>query len=608
MTDAISGGWPSERTKGFRDSSAVGPVAVQGCLDELGRLLRETTFCVVDLETTGGSAAGGAMITEIGAVKVCGGEVLGEFASLVNPCGTIPPFIAVLTGITDTMVATAPRIEAVLPSFLEFARGAVLVAHNAPFDTGFLRHFTQRCGLDWPVFDVIDTARLARRVVTRDETPDCKLASLARLFGAATTPNHRALADARATVDVLHGLIERLGNLGVHTLEELATFSSSVSAAQRRKRHLAEGLPSGPGVYLFRDGSPRPLYIGTSRDLRARVRTYFTASETRSRMGGMVGLTTWVEAISCATALEAEIRELRLIAQHKPRYNRRSRHPERAVWVKLTVEPWPRLSLVRQVRADGADYLGPFGSRRTAEQAVAALHEAFRVRQCSGRLGHRAGKVACVLAEMARCLSPCDGSTDDTTYAAEVTRLRLAIRYDPAEVVAAVSARMQRLVAAERYEDAAVHRDRLAAFVRASARTQRLEALSRCPELVGAEHEGGRWQVHVVRHGRLAAAGVMPADTEARAWVATLLAGAETVVPGPGPVPAASPAETERLARWLERPGVRLVRLEGEWSCPVAGAARHVAEARGRESFVPFDEHRLPTPVHQPARPHTTAH
>jgi DNA polymerase-3 subunit epsilon len=198
-------------------------------------------------------------------------------------------------------------------------------------------------------------------------------------------PNHRALSDARATVEVLHGLMERVGNLGVHTLEELSTFSSRVDPEQRRKRHLAESLPHAPGVYLFRDAQERVLYIGTSKDLRRRVRSYFTASETRSRMGEMVRLAESVEGIACATPLEAEVRELRLIGEHKPRYNRRSRHPERVVWLKLTREPWPRLSLVRSVLDDAADYVGPFGSRRTAERAMAAAHDAFAVRQCTGR-------------------------------------------------------------------------------------------------------------------------------------------------------------------------------------------------------------------------------
>ncbi len=271
---------------------------------------------------------------------------------------------------------------------------------------------------------MLDTARLARRVITRDDAPNCKLSSLARAFNSSTTPNHRALSDARATVDVLHGLMERLGGLGVHTLEELQTFSSRVSTAQRKKRHLAESLPHAPGVYLFHDDASRVLYIGTSRDLRTRVRSYFTASETRSRMGEMVGLAASVTGIECATPLEAEVRELRLIAEHKPRYNRRSRFPEKVHFIKLTREPWPRLSLVRRVLDDDADYLGPFASRKSADKCLAALHDTFPIRQCSERLAREPSRSPCVLAEMGRCLSPCDGSVDETSYAAVVRQLR----------------------------------------------------------------------------------------------------------------------------------------------------------------------------------------
>jgi DNA polymerase-3 subunit epsilon len=578
----------------------------QRTFDELGRPLRDLTFCVVDLETTGGSAEAGSMITEIGAVKVRGGEVLGEFQTLVNPHTAIPPFIAVLTGITNSMVADAPTIEAALPAFLEFASGCVLVAHNAPFDVGFLRHFAELQDRPWPAFEVLDTALLARRVITRDDAPNCKLSSLAKVFRSSTTPNHRALADARATVDVLHGLMERLGGLGVHTLEELQTFSSRVSPGVRRKRHLAEHLPHAPGVYLFRDES-RVLYVGTSRDLRSRVRSYFTSSETRSRMGEMVGLATEVTAIECATPLEAEVRELRLIAEHKPRYNRRSRFPEKVSFIKLTTEPWPRLSLVKRVLDDDADYLGPFRSRRTAEQCLAALHDTFPVRQCSDRLGKHSSRSPCVLAEMGRCLSPCDGSVDAATYAAVVRQLRDSLVRRPDEVVEAINRRMESLASDQRYEEAGVHRDRLAAFVRAAARTQRLTALTRLPELVATRREAdGRWAVHVVRHGRLAAAGVIPGGIDAQQYVAELRAAADTVLSAPGPVPAATAEETERILRWLESPGIRLVDVEGEWTCPVAGATRHLAlhdaVTQSRMTLVPFDDRRSISPVHQPAR------
>jgi DNA polymerase-3 subunit epsilon len=578
----------------------------QRSFDELGRLLREVTFCVVDLETTGGSAAGGSMITEVGAVKVRGGEVLGEFQTLVNPHQSIPPFIAVLTGISDSMVATSPRIEQVLPQFLEFAQGCVLVAHNAPFDVGFLKHFAAQQGRPWPAFEVLDTAKLARRVITRDDAPNCKLSSLAVVFGSTTTPNHRALSDARATVDVLHGLIARLGNLGVHTLEELQTFSSRVTSAQRRKRHLAEQLPHAPGVYLFRDEQERVLYVGTSKDLRTRVRTYFTASETRSRMGEMVAIAASVTGIECATPLEAEVRELRLIAEHKPKYNRRSRHPERVHWVKLTREPWPRLSLVRHVLDDGADYVGPFTSKRTAERAVAALHEAFPIRQCSGRMAKHPSLSPCALAEMGRCLSPCDGSVGPEQYAAVVEQLRVSLLSRPDTVVASVSRRMEALARASRFEDAGSWRDRLSAFLRGAARTQRLRALTRCPELVAARREDTGWAVHVVRHGRLAAAGVIPPGAHAGEWVRGLRASADTVVAGPGPTPATTAEETEKLLRWLESDGIRLVHVEGEWSCPIGGAKKHLqvhdAVEESRASLVPFDERRSTGTVHQPVR------
>jgi DNA polymerase III subunit epsilon len=578
----------------------------QRSFDELGRPLRGITFCVVDLETTGGSAAAGSMITEVGAVKVRGGEVLGEFQTLVNPHQAIPPFIAVLTGITDSMVAVAPRIEQVLPAFLEFAQGCVLVAHNAPFDVGFLKHFAAQQERPWPRFEVLDTAKLARRVITRDDAPNCKLSSLALLFGATTTPNHRALSDARATVDVLHGLMGRLGNLGVHTLEELQTFSARVTTAQRRKRHLAEQLPHAPGVYLFRDDRGRVLYVGTSKDLRTRVRTYFTASETRSRMGEMVGLAATVSGIVCATPLEAEVRELRLIAEHKPKYNRRSRFPERVHWIKLTREPWPRLSLVRHVLDDDADYVGPYSSRHAAERSVAALHEAFPIRQCSARMPKVPAMSPCALAEMGKCLSPCDGSVSAADYSAVVGELRDSLLSRPDTVVSSLSRRMEALSAASRFEDAGSWRDRLSSFLRGAARTQRLRALTRCPEVVAARREDGRWAVHVIRHGRLAAAGIIPSGAHAGDWVGRLRVGADTVVVGPGPTPATTAEETEKVLRWLESDGVRLVHVEGEWTCPVGGAKKHLqihdAVEESRAALVPFDERRSVRTVHQPVR------
>jgi DNA polymerase-3 subunit epsilon len=598
------------------------PTAVQGTFDELGTPLSCVTFVVVDLETTGGSPADAA-ITEIGAVKVRGGEVLGEFQTLVNPGMAIPAFIAVLTGITDAMVATAPRLGPALAAFMEFARGCVLVAHNAGFDTGFLKAACQEHELPWPDPAVIDTVRLARNLVQRDEARDHRLATLARLFGSATTPNHRALQDARATVDVLHGLIARVGNLGVRSLEELLTYTSRVPAATRRKRHLAEALPHAPGVYVFRDEHDHVLYVGTSVDIRTRVRSYFTAAEQRTRMSEMVALATSVTPIVCETALEARVRELRLIAEHSPTYNRRSRFPDRAPWVKLTVEPFPRLSVVRRVRQDGATYIGPFGSTALADAAVAALHQAFALRQCSQRLARLPGEDAhaCLLLDIGRCGGPCVGAQDVAGYAAVVTGVRTAMTSDATDVVRSALSKAESLAEQNRFEEAAISRDRLVAFLRGASRAQRLAPLARTAELVAARRgERGGWELVLVRHGRLAATTLSPPGADPRPFVSALQASGDVVEAPAPPQPAAHPEETEQVLRWLEQPGVRLVELDGEWACPVAGAAGARARLDPLESLrssmplrTGFDEPaRWPPPAthRQPQVrvPHATLH
>jgi DNA polymerase III subunit epsilon len=585
---------------------APGGLPRQCTFDELGIPLSEVTFVVVDLETTGGSPTACA-ITEIGAVKVRGGELLGEFQTLVNPESSVPPFIAVLTGITDSMVASAPRLAAVLPTFLEWARGSVLVAHNAPFDLGFLRAGCTALGIDWPGHESVDTARLARRVLTRDEAPDCKLATLARLFRTTTTPCHRALADAQATTDVLHGLLERVGNLGVRTFEELVSFNGLATAAQRRKRHLADGLPDGPGVYIFRDHKGMPLYIGRSRHVRARVRQYFLASEPRTRMAEMVGIAERVDAIACAHPLEAEVRELRLIAAHKPRYNRRSRFPERASWVKLTAEPFPRLALVRRVVADGATYLGPFGSAKSAQAAMAAVHEAVPLRQCTQRITPSRPSAACVLAGMGRCAAPWEGGVSRADYAPTADAARELLTGNARPLLEAARRRMATLSAQQRYEEAAAHRDRATAFVRTSARMQRLAALAACSQLVAAKPGfSGGWDLAVVRYGRLAAASTVPVGASPLPYVDALVASAEHVNAGVGLLATASAEEMDQILAWLGGPGARLVRVEGTWASPAGGAGGlHewlVAAEAGRDAAHPFDDRRGLRPIHRPAR------
>ena len=204
------------------------------------RTLVETTFAVLDLETSGGSPRLGAGITEIGVVKVKGGQVLGTFQSFVDPGHSLPVFITQLTGISDEMLISAPFIDEILPTLFDFLGSAdetVVVAHNSPFDLSFLKAAAKAHEMDWPDYVTVDTARLARAVLDRDEVINCKLSTLADFFGATTSPNHRALDDAMATVDVLHGLIERLTGFDVHSFEQMRNFPSR---KKRVKRPISE--------------------------------------------------------------------------------------------------------------------------------------------------------------------------------------------------------------------------------------------------------------------------------------------------------------------------------------------------------------------------------
>lgn len=516
----------------------------QPSFDDLGTHLRVAHLTVVDLETTGTGVE--AEITEIGAVRVCGGEVVGEFQTLVRPRSPIPPLVQALTGITDSMVAGAPSLSAVLPSFLDFAAGSVLVAHNAPFDIGFLKRGCSELGLDWRHPTVIDTVALARQVLLRGEVRNNKLATLARHFRATVQPDHRALSDARATLDVLHALLERVGNLGVDTVEDLRELMARVAPERRAKRVWAKDVVEAPGVYWFEHASPGPdgsprievLYVGRSHNLRKRVASYFSASERRSRIHEMVRIATGVRTLPCATGLEAEVRELRMIAEHRPRYNRRSRNQHRLVWLKLTQGGRPRLSTVRTVGA-GDLVWGPFHNAAAAK-------------------------------EVARCLRDAFGAVDDATTLApdQVAQLRVAWAGDIRALLGHAAPRLSRLVAEERFEEAGEITDRLRAAHATSRRFHRIKALADCEELVAAAPEGSDWAIHVIRHGRLAAAG--RARTARVRDEAELLRGiAETVQRAPGGLPAGSFEEAERVAAWLESPGVRLLDVHGDWAWPI---------------------------------------
>lgn len=562
---------------------------------DLDRALVDTTFVVVDLETTGGSHSD-STITEIGAVKIRAGVVIGEFQTLVNPGAPIPAFITVLTGITDAMVLSAPPIGEALLSFLEFvgsSNESVLVAHNAPFDIGFLRAAATQLSVSWPMYPVLDTARIARQVLTRDEVANVKLSTLAHYFKAQVSPDHRALSDARATVDVFHGLLERLGSFGVSTLSDLKDFSSRITDTQRLKRHLADKAPTTPGVYIFRDLQGEPLYIGKTGNLRSRLRTYFTSGETRRRVIEMIGLADRIDWIETPTLIEAEVRELRLITSLKPRFNRRSKFQEKAVWVRLTRESFPRLASIRghtQLNDDDG-WCGPFSGRDEAALAIDAIHELLPLRQCTPRINERSIKSAspCVLFDMNRCGAPCIGKESIDSYQTHVGRTQTLLQLDSRPLEHAINLKMQELALQERFEEASDIRNRIIAFIRGVSRGQRIRSLTRVRELILSLQREEKEEILVIRHGRLCATATVQQD-RLEAIIGDVQMIAEVVVDDGSILPASHHEEVELLLRYLERSEFRILSIDGEWTMPTFGATAQRFQLQKRGIFESQEE------------------
>ena len=518
----------------------------QQTFDDMGAPLHEVPFCILDLETTGATAAS-CEITEIGAVKYVGGELVGTFQTLVNPGVPIPPMITVLTGITHFMLVEAPRIEEALPAFLEFIGDAVIVGHNVRFDVSFLNAAAIRLGYGKLPNRSADTYALARRLV-RQEVRNLKLSSLAAHFRSPVTPNHRALEDAKATAHVFWELLARAGSLGVSHLEDLMRLPTARGKPHYRKIELTDSLPRGPGVYFFRDRDETVIYVGKAKNLRSRVRSYFYGDDRRSVEQMLRDLTS-IDHIACATELEAEIAELRLIHAHHPRYNRRSRPPKSPHWIKLTDERFPRLSLVRRYRTDdGCLYLGPYRSRRHAEVVMHAIWDAVPIRRSLTRGGSRSA--ACNYAQLGVAVCPCDGGVTEKAYAAIVTELEHGVTADPEALLAPLTERMVNHARNERFEDAATLRDRHRALGRSLERRRAWQALQGAG-MLWAEDDNG--DSVLVDNGRLASTWRAPGSPPLMR-----IAGHDTT-PDAVPPSVAVAEEAHLLWRWLERPGVRIV-------------------------------------------------
>jgi DNA polymerase-3 subunit epsilon len=503
-------------------------VIAQRSFEDLGVPLAAVEFCVVDLETTGGSPAAAA-ITEIGAMKVRCGETLGTFHTLVDPGRPVPAFIRLLTGITDEMLVEAPPIEAVLPSFLEFVRDSVLVAHNARFDVSFLNAALRRSGYPALTNRVVDTAGLARKILS-GEVRNCRLETLARHLRCLHLPCHRAFADVLATVDVLHHLIERVTGFGVTTLEDLLSISASRIDGTFSKISLCEGLPSASGIYRFVGAAGQTLYVGKATDLRTRVRSYFYG-DPRRKVRDLLRQTDSIAFERHETMLEAEVAEARAIATELPPHN--SAGKKGGTWhVKIAPHSKPpKVGLARIVKDDDSLYLGPF-SIRVARVLLDALRDALPIHRCSRPESCR----GCSVQEMGRC-----PGARSTEHLAHVTTAARSVTEDPDVILEPLVLRMHALSDQERFEEAAEVRDRGALLEQTLFRHAQVDALVRAGHVV---LQIGTREI-VVNRGVLQTDGSRP----------------NVVHRDPGVI-----------AAWLRRRGddARLVSVEGCWAMPAS--------------------------------------
>jgi DNA polymerase-3 subunit epsilon len=418
-------------------------------------LLEDATYVVVDLETTG-LRPGQSGICEIGAVRLRGFEVEGEFETLVDPGLPIAAGASAVTGLRNEHLRGAPDPAEAVRSFLAFAGDAVLVAHNARFDLAFLDRETELLTGSRIGAPVVDTVRLARRLLA-GRVSSFGLAQLAWFLGTAERPCHRALPDARATAELLLALIGLAQERGARTVADLTALAATRTRRLLDKRHLAFGAPTRPGVYLFLGRQGQVLYVGRARDLRARLRSYFRSERQRPAVEAALAAAESIEWRVTGSELEAALEELRLIRELRPPGNAQVSRPERQVWLRARGD-----SVVASQKPTSNNLSqGPLRSRRAAQMA-------------------------------ARALSPDELARPE----AALPRLRR---------------RLRELADARRFEDAGRLRDRIAALEKVCRELKRLERVRRleCCVLLPAG-EPGFIRAVFVAGGRVAAERTLP--------------------------------------------------------------------------------------------------
>src|SRR6266851_4517530 len=482
---------------------------------ELKVPLDEARYVVVDLETTGGRAAAGAII-EIGAYRMEGRRIADSFQSLVRPRMPIPRFVTGLTSITNEMVREAPPIEEVLPAFRNFLSDAVMVAHNAQFDHSFLDFEFRRLfgiGLTNPV---LCTIRIARRLLPPVKRR--RLDFLAEHFGLSTEGRHRGLGDARMAAELLAIFIEIASKMGLNRLDRLLDWQHRGNAGRRIERHVSPeviaALPQSAGVYLMRNERGDLLYIGKATRLKDRVASYFNSGTgVNAKTAELISHVWAIETRVMRSALDAALAEARLIRDLKPPYNRMLKSAAPAYVLRLDLnDPFPRLQIAQKLSAKlGVLQIGPFVGRRNLDHSVRALSRLLGLRVCSGRLAPDEDFSPCLYGQMGHCAAPCNLSIDEDAYNDRVRRAITLLRGRSGPLLGDLARARDQAGAAMRFEEARrCHRDleALAAFTDRVGRLSRVVTENNLVVLIDGravdQDSGAPSVAYVILSGRLA--------------------------------------------------------------------------------------------------------
>ena len=443
------------------------------------------------------------------------GEITERRRTLVNPEQFIPQQIQQMTGITNAMVLAAPKGAEIFPEIRNwFGDGGVFVAHNAQFDYNFLQASFRRYGIPPFTDSLLCTVRLAKRLLPKRK--GYSLGNLAGYFGIKIRGRHTALGDAEATARLLSEFLDMLQEEhGCETVEDVLAFQRrTIGAFRETPRHVTNlephiaSLPSAPGIYRMLDRSGEVLYIGKAKHLRDRVGSYFRPSaEHTKKIQEMVRRVRSVEAIQTGSELEALLLETRLIKEHLPPYNTALKRFRRHAFIRFNLQDqFPRVELATEIRADGAEYFGPFRNRESAEAVLDTITRLFQLRKCEEMPAPNPSFRPCFYHQIARCGAPCSLQQSLDEYKHEVCRVLAFLSGSEDGILRKVERAMEQSAEELKFEEAAILRDRLTELQRIFNNGERVADSINANNMIALlpAEEFGKRHLYFIRYGRLA--------------------------------------------------------------------------------------------------------